>query len=279
MIKTAQQLKALVRNLSTGDSAKAQEIMRSYATERFLERLSLSPYRDSLILKGGTLVSAIVGLDNRATMDIDATVKNIQLSEEEIRNVLTEILSLSLEDCMTFKVKTVRPIMDDVEYPGIRVILDAFLEKVRIPMKIDFSTNDVITPGEVCFEYKLLFEDRTVSIMAYNIETVLAEKLQTIIARDVANTRMRDFYDIHILGSLYSQNFDAETLAAAFAETYTKRGTTVDSKTISQALERLSSSPRMQKLWDSYRNTYGYASSIEWNEIMVSTAYVFTLVQ
>jgi len=192
MIRTSRQLKALVRNRSNGDSTKAQIIIRNYVMERFLERLSLSIYREKLILKGGLLVSAIVGIDNRSTMDIDATVKDFPLSLIDARKIVEEVLSVQIDDGMSFEILSVDSIMDDSDYSGIRVILNSMIETMQTPLKIDFSTGDVITPRDIAFSFKLLFEERTISLQAYNLETVLAEKLETLLSRGIANTRMRD---------------------------------------------------------------------------------------
>jgi predicted nucleotidyltransferase component of viral defense system len=151
MIHTPRQLKALVRNLSKGDSAKAQMIIRTYVMERFLERLSRSRYRNNLILKGGTLVAAMVGLDNRSTMDVDTTVKGVDLSVESIRRIVDEIASIEIEDGMAFKIKSIEPIMEESDYPGIRVMMDAMLETMQTPLKLDFSTGDAITPSEIAY--------------------------------------------------------------------------------------------------------------------------------
>jgi len=166
VIRTSRQLKALVRNMSKGESTKAQLIIRNYVMERFLERLSLSSYRNNLILKGGALVAAMVGLNNRSTMDVDATIKNMPLSEKNARKVVEDITGIKIDDGMTFEIKSVAPIMDEADYPGIRVTLETTLETMHAPLKIDFSTGDVITPHEVSYSFKLLFEDRMISMLA-----------------------------------------------------------------------------------------------------------------
>ena len=167
--------------------------------ERFLERVSLSKYKNHLIFKGGLMVSSMVGIDNRSTMDIDTTLKNIRLTENEIQNVIEDIISVKVDDGITFEIKSIAEIMDEAEYPGLRTSLEAKLENMRTPLKIDFSTGDAITPREIEYNYKLMFEERTISIFAYNSETILAEKMETIISRSTANTRLRDFYDLRIL--------------------------------------------------------------------------------
>ena len=268
MIRTSRQLKALVRNLSKGDSARAQIIIRNYVMERFLERLSVSQYRGNLILKGGTLVAAMVGLDNRSTLDVDATIKNLPLSEESARKIVEEITGIQIDDGMAFEITGVAPIMDDAEYPGIRVTLDTTLETMRTPLKIDFSTGDVITPGEVSYSFKLLFEDRSISILAYNLETVLAEKLETLLARGTANTRMRDFYDIYVLEHSQPHNIDRAVLKAAFANTSDKRGSSAVTAEMDTLLDEVENSPDMMALWKNYQRKFEYASDIGWSEVM-----------
>ena len=216
MIKTSRQLKALVRNLTKGDSLQAQIIMRNYVMERFLERISLSKYRNNFILKGGMLVSAMVGLDTRSTMDIDTTIKNMPLSVENAREMIEEIIAVPIDDGMTFSIKSVGEIMDEAEYTGVRVNLEATLETMRTPLKVDISTGDIITPREVLYTFKLMFEERTISILAYNLETVLAEKMETVIARGVAN-------DLYILQNEYTHAISMEQFKAAFLATCKKR--------------------------------------------------------
>lgn len=218
MIKTSRQLKALARNLTKGDSIQAQIIMRNYVMERFLERISLSKYRNNFILKGGMLVSAMVGLDTRSTMDIDTTIKNIPLSVENARKMIEEIIAIPIDDGMAFSIKSVSEIMDEAEYSGVRANLEATLETMRTPLKVDISTGDVITPREVSYTFKLMFEERTISILAYNLEIVLAERMETVIARGVANTRMRDYYDLYVLQSEYTHTIDMEQFMQLHSE-------------------------------------------------------------
>ena len=206
MIKTARQLKDLIRNLSKDKSADAQILMRNYMMERFLERISLSEYRDKFILKGGMLVAAMVGLDARSTMDIDATVKGATVGIEDVENMIASIISVPVDDGVGFRVKRISEIMDEAEYPGIRVSMETEFDGVITPLKIDISTGDAITPREVRYSFKLMLEDRSIEILAYNLETVLAEKLETVVSRATTNTRMRDFYDLHILSQLHGQS-------------------------------------------------------------------------
>lgn len=268
MIHTSRQLKALVRNLSEGDSAKAQIIIRNYVMERFLERLSLSHYRNNMILKGGTLVAAMVGLDNRSTMDMDATLKNLPLNEQTAKEIVEDIIAIQVDDGMTFKIKNVMSIMDEADYPGIHVMLDATLETMHTPLKIDFSTGDAITPHEVTYSFRLLFEERTISILAYNLETVLAEKIETLLSRGTANTRMRDFYDIYVLTNTQAHNIDPATLKKAFANTSEKRGSIALLSDADLIMGEVAESASMDDLWKRYQLKFDYAADVPWDEVM-----------
>lgn len=183
----------MIRNVAKGNSGRSQLLIRNYAMERFLERVALSKYRDNFILKGGMLVSAMVGLDNRATMDIDTTIRNLSLDVEHAEQIVEEIASMELDDNIRFSIKDVSYIMDEAEYGGVRLSLDAFLDTMKIPLKIDISTGDAITPAEITYHYKLMFEQRYISLWAYPLETILAEKIETVLTRTIFNTRLRDF--------------------------------------------------------------------------------------
>lgn len=277
MIKTARQLKDLIRNLSRKKSADAQLLMRNYMMERFLERISLSEYRDKFILKGGMLVAAMVGLDARSTMDLDATVKGTNVNVEDIENLISAIVSVPIDDGVKFQLKSISEIMDEAEYPGIRVNMTATFDGVVTPLKIDISTGDVITPGEVRYSFKLMLEERSIDIWAYNLETVLAEKLETIITRTTTNTRMRDLYDIYILEQLHGNTLNQQTLHDALLATAHKRGTERRLTDAKDVLDEVESSPVMQKLWESYRRKFSYAAELEWNIIMEAIRSLYAL--
>ena len=279
MIHTSRQLKALVRNISKGDSGKAQVIIRNYVMERFLERLSLSQYRNIMILKGGTLVAAMVGLDNRSTMDVDATLKNLPLNEDNARKIVEEITAIHIEDGMIFEIKSVTPIMDEADYPGIRIMLDTAIETMHTPLKIDFSTGDVITPREVSYSFRLLFEERTISILAYNLETVLAEKLETLLARGTANTRMRDYYDIYVLTNTQEHNIDNATLKEAFVNTSAKRGSIGLLSDVHLILKEGAESIVLIDRWKNYQRKFDYAADVLWADVMESVSRLVDIVK
>ena len=277
MIKTARQLKDLIRKLSKDKSADAQILMRNYMMERFLERISLSEYRDKFILKGGMLVAAMVGLDARSTMDIDATVKGATVGIEDVENMIASIISVPVDDGVGFRVKRISEIMDEAEYPGIRVSMETEFDGVITPLKIDISTGDAITPREVRYSFKLMLEDRSIEILAYNLETVLAEKLETVVSRATTNTRMRDFYDIYILDQLHGNTLNRQTLHDALRATVHKRGTEQHLAEAAEVFEEVENSPVMQKLWESYRKKFSYAADLEWNIIMGAVRSLYAL--
>lgn len=271
---TSAQLKGRIQSLASKNNADARNLLRIYAMERFLERLSVSKYHDNFVIKGGILVTAMVGISQRSTMDIDTSIRNENLSAEDARKIISEIIDIDLGDEMTFSIKAVENIMDEMEYPGIRVLLDSQMEKMIIPLKIDISTGDVITPRAMEFSYHLMLENRSISLWSYNLETILAEKFQTILARGVLNTRMRDFYDVRVLLQLYGNRIDRETLIAAFTATCRKRGTELLYADADGILSNIESSAALKKLWESYQKKYSYAADVSFEETVKSVKWL-----
>lgn len=267
MIKTSRQLKDKVRNMARGDSAKAQLLIRNYGMERFLERVSLSEHRDNFILKGGMLVSAMVGLENRATMDIDTSIRNMPLNTIAAKAMVEEIIAVPVDDNIRFEINDFGTIMDDAEYSGVRISLNAFLDATRIPLKIDISTGDAITPAAVNYQYKLMFEERYITLWAYNLETVLAEKIETVLSRSVLNTRLRDFYDLYVLQDT-GLEIDKATLAAALTATARKRGSEQALALYERTLDEIRISPLMREQWKRYQEKNNYAAGIVWDDVI-----------
>ena len=280
MITTARQLKDLVRNLSKKKSADAQILMRNYMMERFLERISLSEYKNQFILKGGMLVAAMVGLDARATMDLDATIKGTNVSVEDVEMIISKIISIPLNDGVLFRIKRISEIMEEADYPGVRVSLETKFDSVITPLKIDISTGDIITPREIKYKFNLMLENRTIEVWAYNLETVLAEKLETVISRNVTNTRMRDFYDIYILQKLYGEQLSKDVLRDALVATAKKRETLeqIETEDIDEVFDEIQSSSVMENLWKVYQRNYSYSADIPWHTIMKSIRTLYEII-
>ena len=266
MITSAMQLKAKVRNLSHGDNQRAKALIRIFFMERLLERISLSKYKDQFVLKGGMLVSSLLGINFRATMDIDTTVKALPLTKNDIEKIIAEICKIPLDDHIAFKITGIETIMDEFDYPGIRVHIEGTMEKLRQPMKIDVSTDDAITPGAIEYMYPLLFEEREIRLNTYNVETLLAEKTQTILNRGPANTRMRDFYDLYEISE--RKEFAWDTYKNAFYATCRKRKTEFTKDKIKEVLALISSSMEMKDLWENYKKKNYYVEDIDYGEMM-----------
>lgn len=268
MINTSRQLKDKIKNLSGGNSLKAQTLIRKYVMERFLARVAKSRYQNNFILKGGMLISAIVGEDARSTMDIDTTVQWLPLTNEDIQGIINEIASIDLGDNLTFTLSKTETIRDDFDYPGVRVTLKVIFEKLKETVNIDISTGDEITPSAVQFTYPMMFEQEKIRIWSYNLETLLAEKLQTVLARSVTNTRMRDFYDIYILWNLENDSIDRMLLRDAYKATAHSRNTEGLINDAEQIMEDIAISEHMDMLWDNYKKSNSYVADISWDEVL-----------
>lgn len=276
MIHTSKQLKDKVRNISKGDNEVAKALIRIFMMERFLERVSLSKYKNNFILKGGMLVASIVGVDMRATMDIDTTVKSLALNEVDAEKIIKEICEIPLEDGVRFKIISVASIMTDFEYPGIRMMLEATLDRMRQPMKLDISTDDVITPDAVEYEYKLMFEDRTISLLSYNTETLLAEKMQTILARGLANTRMRDFYDVSGIAKSNADKIDYDLLVEAFRATCKKRETIFSKEEIEDTLTKIKNDDPLAEMWEQFKRSNFFVGNLQWEDALQEVLHIMS---
>ena len=265
-MKNAMQLKAVVKNIAKEKSISAQLILQNYMMERFLERISVSSYKDNFIIKGGFLIASMVGLDSRATMDLDATIKRYPMNKETIQKMVGEVIKIDLADDITFTFRSIGEIREGDEYTGYRVALSANYLPMAVPIKLDITSGDKITPREIEYEYKLMLEERSIRVLAYNLATILAEKLETVISRGDQNTRSRDYYDIYILTKLQEENIDLESLMFALQATTKKRGSTDVVKQYRQIMEVVRNSEAMIRQWDNYRKNFDYADNIEFSE-------------
>ena len=269
-MKSATAVKAKIKNKAGGSSDKSQIMLRIYLMERLLERVSLSQYRDNFVLKGGLLVSSMVGVDMRSTMDIDTTVKSLPLNKRSAQKILEEIIAVKLEDGVAFRITKVQDIMEGHEYEGIRFMIECTMDKLKQTIKVDISTGDEITPRAIAYKLPLIIEDRSINIWAYNLETLLAEKLETIMVRAEANTRMRDFYDIHVLLEQDAVTIDRDTMKAAFYATCNKRGSIELIGAIDDVINKITDDETMRQLWNNYRKTNYYVGALEWEEVIGS---------
>lgn len=276
--RNSMQLKAFIKNKAREKGISAQLVMQNYMMERLLERISLSKYKYNFILKGGFLISAIVGLDTRATMDLDTTVKGFELSYESIGKIFGEICDISVEDDIEFELCGISNIREGDDYPGIRVALKAKYPPISVPLTVDVTTGDVITPGEIEYTFNLLFDNRTISIPAYNLETVLAEKLETVLSRNTTNTRPRDFYDIHILYTLRGEDCDMQTLRQALKRTVIKHKSENILVVYTDVIQEIRTSRQLQNFWMKYQKDYNYAQNISFDMVCDTVEKIMNII-
>lgn len=273
------QVKGRIKNVASKNGADPRVLMRIYMMERLLERVSLSTYKDNFIIKGGMLITSMVGISMRSTMDIDSTVKGQDLSLENAQRIVSEIAEIQIDDGVSFILKDVETIMDEMEYPGIRFHLDAVFEKMITPIKIDVSTGDVITPRAIEYNYKLMLEEREIELWSYNLETILGEKLQTILVRERANTRMRDFYDICVLVEMYVDEINEEDFKAAYEATCRKRESLHIMGNEERIIHIIENDSRMNNQWENYQKKFSYASDISFEKTIEFTKKLISLLR
>ena len=267
-MKTPEQLKGAIRNIAAKKNLRPQEVLQMFLFERVLERLANSNYRNNFILKGGLLISSMLGISERTTMDMDTTVRGISMEEEEIVSVVKEILSVDVDDGIKFMLKTIEPIREDDAYNNFRVHLTAQYGKINAPMKIDITTGDTITPAAVQYSYPLSFEERSIPILAYTLETVLAEKYETIIRRNIGTTRARDFYDLHMLYQYHKDEIRMDILKTAVLHTARKRGSLEEINDWKEVLHDIREEPILNQLWKNYTSENSYASKLAFSEVL-----------
>lgn len=267
MSSNAMSLKARIKNYARENKIAAQVVLQNYMFERFLARLSRSEYKDKFVIKGGMLIAAIVGLDTRSTMDLDTTLKNLPLTKDEILKAVDTIRRIDLGDDVSFEIISIEPIRDDDPYGGYCVRIDAFYDTIKMALSVDISTGDVITPSAILYEFNGIFEeDLKIELWGYNIETVLAEKVETILRRGVFNTRPRDYYDVYILST--TQQYDRLLFEEALAATADHRGSTNSIMDRAGIMERISKSEDLQGMWEKYRKRFAYAEGISYEDII-----------
>jgi predicted nucleotidyltransferase component of viral defense system len=266
MTGKAMSLKAKIRNLAKEKNMSAQVVLQNFMFERFLERLSKSDYKENFILKGGMLIAAMVGIGNRSTMDMDATIKGYPVNDESLKKIITEICNIEINDNVLFSFSGIDSIRDDDVYGGFRVSIVSEFDTIRIPLQIDITIGDIITPREVMYLYKKIFEEGNIAILSYNVETILAEKIETILRRGELNTRPRDFYDVYILAK--NNNYKHSLFNDAIKSTATHRNTKHIFTNINNRLEEISLSENLVLRWVKYTKDYKYAEGISFDDII-----------
>lgn len=267
-MKTPEQLKGTIRSMAAKKNLRAQEVLQMFLFERILERMANSRFKDNFILKGGLLISSMIGITERTTMDMDTTVRGIQMEEDEIVSAVKEIVAIDVEDGIVFEYKGIEPIREEDAYNNFRVHLQAKYGKIDSPMKIDVTTGDAITPAVIQYDFPMLFEEKSIPVMAYTLETVLAEKYETIIRRNIGSTRARDYYDLHTLYRSRKSSVRPEILKAAVLHTAMKRDSVQDMQDWKEILKDIREEPAMYLLWDNYVAENKYIRELEFHIVL-----------
>jgi len=274
-INNPRRLKDWINNMAKRNNLVAGTVLQNYMMERFLERVSVSKYKGNFILKGGFLIAAMVGIDMRSTMDMDTTIKGIPVNQAGIENIVSEIIATPVNDNVSFEIKSVRPIHEAGGYEDFRLGLVATFYTMRVNLKLDITAGDVIIPREVDYSFKLMFEDRTIQVKAYNLNTILAEKIESILVRNIAGTRARDYYDVYILLTTRTADINKTELLHALNRKAEERGTLVYVEQHEKYITDILESSDLLALWEAYRNKYPYAANIEFATIVDCLRGVF----
>lgn len=269
MKRNTMSFKAIINNMAKENNVAAQLVLQTYMLERLLERISISKYKDNFILKGGMLISAMLGIDSRTTMDMDTTIKGFPLTKENISNIMLEICNVEIDDNVTFKINKVDLIREDDDYGGYRITFEArYNNEMPVIMKIDITTGDKITYKEIEYSFTLMLEDRKIQIWSYNVETIIAEKFEAIIKRGVLSTRIRDYYDVYMLINTQRKIIDNKTLKDAITLTAQHRETNEIIKDWKKVVDKIANDSKMQQQWKKYQKDNFYAEGIEYNNLV-----------
>lgn len=261
-------IKAKIRNLAKNNNLSSQEVLQMFLFERFLERLSKSDYKSNFVIKGGFLVSSLIGINNRTTMDMDSTIKGLPLTEENITKVVNNIINIEVNDGIQFEIKDVNYIRESDEYENFRVSLVANIGKTKNPMKLDLTTGDAITPREIEYSYPCIFHEKNIEVLAYPVETIIAEKYESIIKRNITTTRMRDFYDLYTLYNLKKSEIDMNILCTAIKRTSFKRESSQIMKISEEIIEDIQNDPYLKELWDVYVSENKYIGDLSFDNVV-----------
>lgn len=270
-------LRSIISKKAKGNNTLSGQLYQMFFFEKILERISKSKYKHNIILKGGLLLSSIIGNDERTTKDMDATLKSIPLEREHIESVFKDILSIDLDDNITFEILDIKDIRQEDEYGGFKVNIMASMDNLRIHLAIETTTGDKITPREIEYNYNSIFENKKIPIFAYTTETVIAEKYQTIITRGILNTRMKDFYDIYILISKNKNKINIQNLKVAIKNTFEHRKTKIDILEIQEIIAELEKDKDMKNLWKNYQKNAIYANEIKFEDLFEPLNFITSI--
>lgn len=258
-------LNYIIKKKSNGNNNLAHHLHQMFFFEHVLMRLEKSKYINNIILKGGVLLSSIIGEDLRTTKDLDTTLKSLPLNVENIRDIFEEILSIDINDNVNFEIVSIKDIRIEDEYGGFRINVKGTFDKIRTNFFIEITTGDVITPREIKYKYNSIFEDKKINIMAYNIETIIAEKFESVISKNITSTRAKDFYDLYMLMNKHKNNINNKDLIKAIESTFNKRNTDFNINDFKEIVEILEKSNTLRKVFDDYQNKLEYTKHVNYD--------------
>ncbi len=259
------QVKDKLKNVAIKRNLDFNILLRLYMYDRFIERLAVSKYRDNFILKGGFYLSTLFGLENRSTKDIDTAIKDANFTMENVEMMIKSIISIDINDGALIDFVKIDNIREEDKYGGFRIILNIKFDTIKESFQIDVATGDPITPKPIVYKYHPILGDNYINIWSYNIETVIAEKLETILKRAEANSRIRDYYDLYLIYTKGWNDINFEDLRRAINKTFKKRNYNGN---INETIAILKNSKILKKRWYLYRKKYDYANNINYEEII-----------
>lgn len=272
-------LKNIISKKAQGNSNISQKFYQLFYFERILERISISNYRGQIILKGGLLLTSIIGDDERTTKDMDATLKGIPLTKNDVERVFNEILNINIEDGVSFQIISIKDIRLEDEYGGFRLNILSKLDNNKTYITVELTTGDVITPREMKYNYNSIFENKKIPIMSYTLETVLAEKFQTIVTRGLLNTRLKDFYDVYILINTKMNELSKDNLIKAVKNTFKRRETNFDLEKFNEVINDLVDDNNMNNLWNEYVSKNRYAKNILFDDTIYAIKEIINILE
>lgn len=272
-------LKNIIYKKAHGNSDISQKLYQLFYFERILERISISNYRGQIILKGGLLLTSIIGDDERTTKDMDATLKGIPLTKNDVEKVFNEILNIDIDDGVSFQIISIKDIRLEDEYGGFRLNILSKLDNNKTYITVELTTGDVITPKEMKYNYNSIFENKKIPIMSYTLETVLAEKFQTIVTRGLFNTRLKDFYDVYILIKTKMNELNKNNLIKAIKNTFERRETILNLEQFNEVIKDLAADDNINNLWNEYVSKNSYAKGIKFNDTINSIKMIIEILE
>lgn len=275
----SEKLNYIIKKKSKGNNNLAHHLHQMFFFEHVLMRLEKSNYKNNIILKGGVLLSSIIGEDLRTTKDIDATLKSLPLSIDSIKNIFEEILSVNIEDNVNFEIVSIKDIRLEDEYGGFRINVKGTFDKIRTNFFIEITSGDIITPREIKYKYNSIFEDKKINIMAYTIETIISEKFESIISKNITTTRAKDFYDIFMLVNKNRENINNKNLVKAIENTFNKRNTKFDLNYFKEIIELLKESNALRKVFSDYQQKLEYTKNINYDDTVKSIFEIVEIIE